>query len=93
MVLLLWWQPTPALRQPVTALLLVLLLALGFEGLRRRTASEFSDADYTETVGAHGRRIVMAREPVPSGPGNGAPAPAVAPLGDRQGADVDQARK
>ena len=51
----------------MTALLLVALLALGFEGLRRRTAHEFSDADYTETVGAHGRRIVQAREHVAVG--------------------------
>ena len=75
----------------MTALLLVALLALGYEGLRRHTAIEFSAADYDETLGAHGRRIVQAREPVPSGPGNGAPVGA--PLGDGQTADVDQARE
>jgi hypothetical protein len=42
---ILWWAPTPAMRNPVTAVLLVVLLALGFEGLRRRTRREFPDAD------------------------------------------------
>jgi hypothetical protein len=74
----------------VTALLLIALLALGFEGLRRRTAGEFPDADYNEALREHGRRIVRMRERVGSGPSNGAPPP---PLGDRQRADVDHARE
>ena len=41
----LWWAPTPAMRNPVTAILLVVLFAAGYEGLRRRTAHEFPDAD------------------------------------------------
>ena len=36
-IVVIWWSPTPATRNPVTALLLVALLALGFEALRRRT--------------------------------------------------------
>jgi hypothetical protein len=44
----LWWAPTPAMRNPVTAIMLVVLLALGFEGLRRRTGREFPDADRHE---------------------------------------------
>jgi Short C-terminal domain len=44
-VAVVWWAPTPAMRNPVTALVIVLLLAFGFEGLRRRTAREFPDAD------------------------------------------------
>ncbi|HYH90243.1 MAG TPA: hypothetical protein VEX67_13500, partial [Solirubrobacteraceae bacterium] len=32
-----WWAPTPATRNPVTAILLAILIAIGFEGLRRRT--------------------------------------------------------
>ena len=93
MVILIWWGPTPALRQPVTALLLIALLALGFEGLRRHTASEFSDADYTETLSPHGRRIVQARDSVATEPGNGAPPAASLVVGDRPSADVDQARE
>src|SRR4051794_23735729 len=40
-VVVLWWQPTPATRNPVTAVILVGLLAAGFEFLRRQTAREF----------------------------------------------------
>ena len=41
LIVIAWWAPTPAMRNPVTALLLAALLALGFEGLRRVTAREF----------------------------------------------------
>ena len=34
-VVVLWWAPTPAFRNPVTAVILVVLLAGGFEALRR----------------------------------------------------------
>ena len=47
-IVVLWWSPTPAMRNPVTAVVLIALLALGFEGLRRRTAAEFPDADRLE---------------------------------------------
>ena len=90
MVAVLWWGPTPALRNPLTALLLVALLALGFEGLRRRTAREFPDASWDEALREHGRRIVRMRERVGSGPGNGAPPP---PLDDRQRPNVDHAHE
>ena len=43
-IVVVWWSPTPATRNPVLALLLVALLALGFEALRRRTRGEFPDA-------------------------------------------------
>ena len=38
------WGPTPAFRQVIAALLLIGLLALGLEMLRRQTAREFPDA-------------------------------------------------
>jgi hypothetical protein len=41
LVVIVWWAPTPATRNPVTAALLAALLALGLEGLRRKTAREF----------------------------------------------------
>ena len=44
LVVIAWWAPTPAMRNPVTAILLALLLAGGFEGLRRVTAREFPAA-------------------------------------------------
>jgi hypothetical protein len=40
-LLLLVWAPTQALRQPVTALVLIGFLVAGFEVLRRQTAREF----------------------------------------------------
>ena len=43
-VLVLEWAPTPATRKAVPAIVLILLLALGMEMLRRQTAREFPDA-------------------------------------------------
>jgi hypothetical protein len=40
LVVVAWWAPTPATRNPVTAAVLVGLLVLGFEGLRRQTVRE-----------------------------------------------------
>jgi hypothetical protein len=47
-VVIVWWSPTPAMRNPVTAILLAGLLALGFEALRRKTRSEFPGAVVTQ---------------------------------------------
>jgi hypothetical protein len=44
-IVVLWWSPTPATRNPITAIVLLGLLTLGFEALRRRTAADFPDAD------------------------------------------------
>jgi hypothetical protein len=44
-VVILWWAPTPATRNPATVTVLVALLLLGVEALRRRTLREFPDAD------------------------------------------------
>jgi hypothetical protein len=54
-VVVLWWSPTPATRNPVTGTALVALLLLGIEGLRRKTVREFPDA---ERVGL----LAMGRE-------------------------------
>jgi hypothetical protein len=51
---ILWWAPTPATRNPVTALLLAILIAIGFEGLRRQTGHEFPEAD-RRVAEQHGR--------------------------------------
>ena len=53
-IVVVWWSPTPATRNPVTALLLVALLALGFEALRRRTRSEFPGAVVTQAQPVEG---------------------------------------
>jgi hypothetical protein len=57
------WAPTPAFRQPIAALVLIGLLALGFEALRRQAAREFPDASredsfrgVREAAGRIGRR-------------------------------------
>ena len=42
--LVLWWAPTPATRKAVPAIVLIGLLALGWEMLRRQTSREFPDA-------------------------------------------------
>lgn len=44
LVVIVWWAPTPATRNPVSAVLLAGLLALGLEGLRRQTARELPAA-------------------------------------------------
>jgi hypothetical protein len=46
---LLAWAPTPALRQVIPALVLIGLLALGLEALRRQTAREFPDAQRSDS--------------------------------------------
>jgi hypothetical protein len=78
----LWWAPTPAMRNPVTAIVLIALLAVGFEGLRRKVASEVPDASLEVAMHAHGERLRrltghVAQHPEPATeelPGNGAPA-------------------
>jgi hypothetical protein len=47
-IVIVWWSPTPATRNPVTALLLAVLFAAGFEGLRRKTAGEFPAPHVTQ---------------------------------------------
>jgi hypothetical protein len=44
-VLLLWWAPTPATREPALALILIALLGAGTEALRRQLVREHPDAD------------------------------------------------
>ena len=50
-LLVLWWAPTPALRNPITALILIVLLALGTEALRRQMVREHPDAVRPDPVG------------------------------------------
>jgi hypothetical protein len=49
-LILLAWGPTPALRRVIPALILIGLLALGVEMLRRQTAREFPDASREEST-------------------------------------------
>jgi uncharacterized membrane protein YqjE len=59
-VVILWWAPTPATRNPATAALLVALMALGFEGLRRLTAREHPHASREAATEAHRDRLRRA---------------------------------
>jgi hypothetical protein len=52
-----WWAPTPATRNPILAVLLVLLAAIGFEGLRRKTRREWPGASLEEAMHEHGQRL------------------------------------
>ena len=60
-LLLLAWGPTPAFRKPVLALLLIALLALGVEALRRQTAREFPNASRDEAMRRMGARWAAMR--------------------------------
>jgi hypothetical protein len=58
--LLLWWAPTPALRNPALSLVIIVLLAIFTEVFRRQIAREYPDARRSGTVmaraGEHARR-------------------------------------
>jgi len=49
-LLVIAWGPTPATRKALPALVLILLLALGVEVLRRQTAREYPDASREESL-------------------------------------------
>jgi hypothetical protein len=49
-LVLLVWGPTPATRLVIPALVLVALLVLGLEVLRRQTAREFPEASRAESM-------------------------------------------
>jgi Short C-terminal domain len=44
LLLLVWWGPIPALRMPIPVLIMIALVGLGVEALRRQTMEEFPDA-------------------------------------------------
>jgi hypothetical protein len=78
-LILLAWGPTPALRRPIPALILIALLALGVEALRRQTEREFPGASREESVARMRERAAgmgrWLRSPAAShgnGNGNGA---------------------
>jgi hypothetical protein len=57
LVLIFWWGPTPATRRLSPSLLLIALLALGFEVLRRQVIREFPDRVTTGSPEGIAQRI------------------------------------
>jgi hypothetical protein len=90
-VIVFWWAPTPATRNPVTGLLLIILFGVGFEGLRRKVAHEVPDASLEAAMQAHGERFKrltrrVERHPEPATeklPGNGAQTQAAEPVASK----------
>jgi hypothetical protein len=74
-LVLLAWGPTPATRRLIPALILVALLALGLEVLRRQTAREFPDASRAESIRRMRERLTgigpWARSGTPARSSNG----------------------
>ena len=66
-LLLIAWGPTPALRKPLTALILLALLAFGVEALRRLTAREHPDASIEDASQRMHERLSSIRERVSGG--------------------------
>jgi hypothetical protein len=61
--LILWWAPTPATRNAVTALLLLALLTVGFEAFRRQATREAPDLGAAEELRlGQLERLVKLRE-------------------------------
>jgi hypothetical protein len=56
-LLLLWWAPTPAFRNGVLLLILVALLIVGVEALRRQVIREFPDANRLDATARGKERL------------------------------------
>ena len=91
-IVIVWWSPTPATRNPVTALLLVALLALGFEALRRRTRGEFPGAVVTQAQPVEGEvPNGGGAHPRPGSPSAAEAHPAAGVAGSRTGTGTTDA--
>ena len=60
-LLLIAWGPTPAMRRPLSALLLLAFLAIGVEALRRQTAREHPAATIEDASRRMHERLTAAR--------------------------------
>ena len=67
-MLLLWWAPTPATREPALALILIVLLAAGTEALRRQLVREHPDADMGVAIQRARERAANAASGARQGP-------------------------
>lgn len=64
LLLVLLWAPTPAWRQALPVLLMIGLVLLGVEALRRQTAREFPDASREEAASRRRERLSSLAESV-----------------------------
>jgi hypothetical protein len=64
LLLVLLWAPTPAWRRLVPVLLMIALVLLGVEALRRQTAREFPDASLEEASRRRHERLTGLRDRV-----------------------------
>jgi hypothetical protein len=85
-LLLLVWAPTQALRQPLTALILIVLLAFGFEVLRRQAAREFPESERRIGLDLRAALGRVGSNGVRGGGGEGSGGVAVAASGDASAA-------
>jgi hypothetical protein len=74
-LLIVWWGPIPATRKPILVLIMIGLVILGVEALRRQTAEEFPDLTAADVGAGMRAGVVRARTAAGRGPaaGNGAP--------------------
>ena len=90
LLLLFWWDPTPATHRLVPSLLLIVLVLLGTEVLRRQVIREFPDRVTTGSgagvAQALAQRMREARERRVATAG----APATAPVGDPRVAELER---
>lgn len=64
LLLVILWGPTPATRQLPYIIVFIVLLAVGFEALRRQTAREFPDAQAGDTMRSIRAWNAQRRQPV-----------------------------
>lgn len=90
-IVVLWWEPTPAMHNPWTAALFTILCLAGFEALRRKTAQEFPDADDPRAAAARAKdRIVGVAKATTTRPATPVPAAAVASPESARLADLER---
>jgi hypothetical protein len=84
------WGPTPALRQPITVIGIMIVSIVGLEAIRRQTVSEFPDVDQDHARALIARWLTgLRRRPIgPIGDGDGDRAstgtrPAMTPVAGR----------
>jgi len=97
LILLFWWDPTPGTHRIAPSLLLIVLVLIGTEFLRRQIAREFPDrvtsgsaAGIAQTIAAHMRE---GRERAQAAWSQRRPAAGGAEPGDARVADLERLAK